>query len=95
MVKRRKNAIPNPQQALELLAGQPSQLQQLTNPQDLSKKPTQASVAKLLNCSVSALRKVLTCIKMGNPMRCLNWCRGRPKKKLNLSQTQINWIVSR
>jgi hypothetical protein len=64
-------------------------------PQNTRKRPTISSVARLMNCPYSAVRRVLNCLKMGNPVSCLNWCRGRPRKMLNLNQEQIAWITSR
>ena len=46
-------------------------------------------------CSYYAVRRVWNCIKRGRPVQSLNWCKGRPKKQLNLSLASIEWICSR
>ena len=70
-------------------------LQQLTRPIDTRKRQTVRSVAKALNCSYARIRRLLKLMKDGNHPDNINWVRGRPMKKISLTEEQLAWITSR
>jgi hypothetical protein len=93
MVKVHAQKTPTRKEILELMAMRYTPEQLRLHPLKANKKPSLSLMAKILCCTQYELKKMIDVIHIEDGIQNIKWGKGRPAKKLDLTNDQRDWIT--